>query len=138
MAINVAALNFDRADIPKGAITFFNSTACPAGWSVYSAAIGRYFVSSETSIPTTVGTALSALEDRHVGLHPHAFAAATHTHGMPFGTTELGGGLFDADMSGTLTTQSSSVNTTGVTVNSTGALPGTNGPYIVYLPCKKD
>jgi hypothetical protein len=71
------------SSIPTGAVMFFSLSGCPAGWSPYAAAQGRYVVGGSSSIGSTVGTALSSLENRPVGQHTHTASSSTagsHSH----------------------------------------------------------
>jgi hypothetical protein len=154
--------------VPAGLIGFYASGSCPSGWTRYSAADGRYIVVNTVNIGSTVGTALSSLENRPAGQHDHPSSTltadisdSTHTHtlndpnhshssiiGEPDGSTATGsGGAWDYSYS----TNSA---TTGVTINNadagisasanlsitgvSGGVAGTNAPYIQLTVCKKN
>ena len=69
---------------PSSAIMFFNLSSCPSGWSAVPAAEGRYLVGvpSPGTLGATVGTALSNIENRPVGLHFHQYSDTGHSHGI--------------------------------------------------------
>ena len=72
-AADAARLNGLRANqiaVPAGAVMHFNLPSCPTGWSEFAAAQGRTLVGATSNLGSTVGTALSDLEDR------------THTHNV--------------------------------------------------------
>lgn len=60
------------ADVPSGAVVFFNLGSCPTGWTEHSAARGRAIVGLPPAgtLGGTQGAALSNLEQR---LHTHTF-----------------------------------------------------------------
>src|SRR5690606_2812876 len=63
--------------VPAGTIAFFATAGCPAGWTEYGAANGRYVVVAPSggSVGDTVGTTpMTDLEDR---THTHTIA---HRH----------------------------------------------------------
>ena len=70
--------------IPSGAVIFVTTESCPTGFSEYAAAAGRYLVglAADGESGDTVGTALTAAENRAVGGHNHGFSGATHSHGF--------------------------------------------------------
>jgi hypothetical protein len=93
--------------VPAGVVLYTASTSCPTGWAEYGAS-GEYFVGASTSLESTVGTALSNLENRAAGTHghtvsssistgasahDHSFSDPGHEHGGEddFGTTDLVG-----------------------------------------------
>jgi len=134
--------------------------ACPAGWSEYTAARGRYVVGvpSGGTVEATVGTALSDKENRDVAQHTHSLSynsAHTHTvdlthyHSMyPWSSSSV----LAASGSVTLssfgpTTQYASVETpawslqdAGETIQTqaAGTWTGTNAPYIQLRLCVKN
>ena len=71
---------------PLGAVVFFRTAQCPAGWSEYVPARGRYVLGLPFAgtVEGTYGTPLSDLEDRQ---HSHSFStwesttvAGNHNH----------------------------------------------------------
>ena len=143
--------------IPAGAVMTFNLGACPSGWSDYTAAQGRYIVGWQSggTVGGTVGTALTAGENRAVGLHSHTATVDSHAHaivdpghshtvarGSIAGTTMVSGA------SSSVGTVSSSVGYTGitstelaqpgVTVANAGSVSGTPAPYIQLRMCQKN
>ncbi len=87
--------------VPAGTIAFFATSACPAGWSEYTGANGRYVVgvTGSGTAGGTVGTPLTELEDRthtHTIAHRHAWLRAVdgdktyHSYTSPTpGTAEV-------------------------------------------------
>ncbi len=62
----------DDSALPSGAVAWFESTSCPAGWSPASDYQGRLGVAlAPNAAPATLGTPLAPFEDR---LHSHGFA----------------------------------------------------------------
>lgn len=135
--------------VPSGMIAAFDA-ACPAGWTEYTNARGRYVVGmpSGGTLAGTAGTALTNLENRSVGQHNHTISDPGHQHGPGtfnahgswnvsgggpgFITTVAGSGNADP-ISGI-----SSVAYTGATIANTGTVAGTNAPYIQLVWCKKN
>lgn len=147
--------------VPSGAVMFFNLAACPAGWSSASAAEGRYLVgmTSSGTLAGTVGTALSNEENRPVGQHTHGVTDPGHVHGITDpghnhlqATCGESGGAAPAvtlyancaaegsggDTFGSTTGITVNSATTGITIGNTGAVGGTNAPYVQYLVCQKN
>jgi hypothetical protein len=129
---------------PAGAVGFFNLAACPAGWSEFTQAQGRYVVGTPAGGANagTAGTALSNLEDRPVGQHGHAVTDPGHTHGfdLPMGSTDGGNasGGFDAAAPTSLRLQQTTQRgLTGISINDAGSVSGTNAPYIQLRVCQK-
>ena len=127
------------ASIPSKAVMFFNLASCPSGWTELVAARGRYIVGLPAggTLAGTDGTALTNLEDRPVGRHNHGITDPGHYHeygayGVPWYysqqavPTTAGSGM------------KSTTNTTGITINNTGSVAGTNAPYIQLLTCQKN
>lgn len=135
------------SDVPQSAIAFFATSTCPTGWTELTTARGRYLVGlpSGGTLAGTAGTALSNLENRPVGQHTHTITDPGHYHGTdgvlvgPFpGVTSYafgnGGQHFNpSSLSGTYSDNAY----TGITINATGTVAGTNSPYIQLLTCQK-
>ncbi len=86
--------------VPSGMIAFFAGSACPSGWTEYTAARGRAIVGLVASgtAAGTVGTALTDKQDKthtHTGpSHTHTYSTViAHTHSVdPPSTTSSSGG----------------------------------------------
>lgn len=125
-------------DIPPGAVMSFNLSSCPAGWSEFTSARGRYIVGTPLggNVATTTGTALSNQENRAVGQHTHTINDPGHTH---TGMTEItSSGSYGAGGSTHYYANSGGSNDTGITVNNSGSVAGTNAPYVQLLTCQKN
>jgi hypothetical protein len=128
---------------PAGAVSFFNLSACPSGWTELTAAKGRYLVGlpSGGTLSSAVGTALTNGENRPVGQHNHGVSDPGHSHYfyIPTGLTDsnAGTGYDVAGQVGTDTRQTAHA-TTGVSVQYTGSVSGTNAPYLQLLVCEKN
>jgi hypothetical protein len=141
--------------VPSGAIMFFNG-ACPAGWSEFTSARGRYIVGVPAggSVGSTAGTALTNLEQRNnAGVHTHAATVTDpgHSHvnlespapgygefvwGDPAQRGWRGPLIGDGAWScvGCIDT-----NTTGISVGVNPAgTADTNAPYVQLTPCSKN
>jgi len=77
-----ASVIVQQVENPSGAVMFFDLAECPDGWTELADARGRYLV----GLPDggvrgdTVGTTLSALENRAVGQHDHIVDDPGHGH----------------------------------------------------------
>jgi len=127
--------------VPPGAVWFFNLAVCPAGWSELVGARGRYLVGlpSGGSLAGTAGTALADLENRPVGIHSHSITDPAHAHWNTAsgGTTNLGYKelvVQDQDWN----QAPGNPATTGISINNSGTVAGTNAPYLQLLVCQKD
>ena len=119
---------------------FFNLPSCPNGWSELTAAKGRYVVAlpSGGTLGATAGTPLTNQENRAAGQHNHTITDPGHTHsyvnnaiyqsycGSNYCQTQYGAA------------QTTGASPTGITVDSYGAVAGTNAPYIQLLVCQKN
>lgn len=132
-------------EVPVGTIAAFNET-CPAGWTEFTDAQGRYIVGlpSGGNLGVSVGAALSDQENRSVGQHNHGVTDPGHVHGPGSSNrfaNNLDGGLADASGATNFGTYSVSEttasNTTGVTIDNEGSTAGTNAPYIQLRWCEK-
>ena len=130
---------------PRGAIGYYAASSCPPGYSTYEAARGRYLVGLPAGgqLEAPVGTALSAEENRPVGKHDHGVTDPGHSHKIPTRQPINTGNVASQTAQGNASSvandyPATSTSTTGITVNSAGAVDGTNAPYIELLVCKKD
>ena len=141
----VSALEAAVAGLPPtGTVSYFNAGACPAGWSELSTAQGRYIVGLNPggSLAATQGTALGNLENRAVGRHTHGVTDPGHSHTVALSegdnaTSPVTTHLRPTSDSGGTYSPSTSTDTTGITINPAGSVPGTNAPYIQLLVCQK-
>lgn len=139
------------------------ATACPSGWTEYTAGRGRYIVGTPASgtNAATVGTALTDQENRSVGSHTHTVDPANtsvsisdpgHIHTTVLGLPGSGSSLFLSKGSqdgypgtaanygfiGTSATGiTASVDIASFTSGSSGSVAGTNAPYIQLTYCQK-
>jgi hypothetical protein len=129
---------------PAGAVMYFDLPACPAGWTSFDAAGGRYLVGLPAggTAGAAVGTALSDQENRPTGQHTHGVTDPGHFHAVQYDTEQLantGNTIGGTRMQGG--TNSGSENSdlafTGITIQSAGAVAGTNAPYLQLLVCRK-
>jgi hypothetical protein len=111
------------SSVPRQAVMSFNLTNCPPGWSPLAAAQGRYIVGVQPggTLGGMQGSALSNMEDRPVGSHTH-----TYNTWVSSGQTRGPGGA------------GHTLWPTGSTTGATGAVGGTNAPYIQLMMCQKD
>jgi hypothetical protein len=135
---------------PSGAVMFFDLAACPAGWTAYEPARGRYVVGLNAggAQAATVGTPLGDKEDRPVGMHEHGITDPGHSHEIrgsgaalrvpssviSFAGRGVPGGL--PPSSGPNVTGIVAAST-GVAVNPSGTVSGTAAPYVQLLACRK-
>jgi hypothetical protein len=137
---------------PAGAVMFFDLAACPAGWSAFENARGRYLVGLNAggTAGATVGTALGDQENRTVGQHDHAVSDPGHGHSIRGHAGSLrvpgtsvsfaGRSLVDSTFGPSLAANQTGVAVapSGVTVDPSGSVPGTSAPYVQLLACRKD
>jgi hypothetical protein len=141
--------------VSSGAVEFYALTQCPAGWSTYEPARGRYVVGVNPggNVEGAVGTALDDAENRPVGQHNHGVNDPGHRHRVLQASPILvGGNVVPQRIMGTTSAsqltalpdnpaslqQALSNETTGITLDPAGSVPGTNAPYVQLLACKKD
>jgi hypothetical protein len=139
--------------VPSGAVAYFALPGCPAGWSPYTGGNGRYIVGLNPGGTNEglVGTALGDQENRATGRHNHGVNDPGHRHKILKASPILvGGNVVPSHVMGT--TSSSQLTTlpdtagnealsdelTGITLDPSGDVPGTNAPYVQLLTCKKD
>jgi hypothetical protein len=142
-----------NASVPSGAVNYFALSSCPAGWSPYTAGNGRYVVgvSPGGSLEATAGTALSDQENRATGRHNHGLNDPGHHHQILRASPILvGGNVVPTRVMGTTSSsqlteladtpgnEAISTVTTGITLDPSGEVPGTNAPYVQLLTCRKD
>lgn len=151
--------------VPANAVLAFKLTSCPTGWSLMDGTAatpdmrGRYITGlpSGGTLSSTVGTALTAEENRAVGQHNHSVDPPStsvsvtdpqHRHGVT-----VGGGGASADKldNSTNTTETDNnliaLASTGITASvdissfssdNSGTVAGTNAPYAEFIFCLKD
>jgi prepilin-type N-terminal cleavage/methylation domain-containing protein len=131
-------------DVLAGAVIFVRTASCPAGWSPYQPAEGRYVVGlpSGGTLEGIQGAPLADLEARNlVGQHTHPATANPHTH-----TAQTGGAApswpanprlayGDGNSPGGMVTLDAEI--ASVTVGQVGSTE-TNAPYVQLRACKKD
>jgi hypothetical protein len=127
------------AYLQPGAFAFFDLPQCPAGWSEYTLARGRYIVGkNQSGTPgSLVGTALTDLENRPVGIHNHSIHDPGHSHTC---YNEVGCNAVEVTNPDTYSALNNyiqiSYSATGITVlNNNGSIAGTNAPYAQYILC---
>lgn len=145
-----------------GEVFHTTATSCPTGSAEYTTARGFYIVGlpSGGTSATSVGTALTDLENRAAGQHLHSVdppsTSATVTdpgHAHTFQSQSTGGPSVDyLARNGPNTTQNSPAgvqilsNTTGITASvdiaafnsaNGGSVVGTNAPYIHLRVCRQ-
>jgi hypothetical protein len=143
------------ASLPSGAVSFFNLTSCPGGWSELTVAQGRYIVGlpSGGTLLGTQGTALGNLEIRAVGAHGHPVTDPGHSHspadsplwGFPGTGTILPARRVVTDVVDPIGTAMpiapdplTAPSSTGIAVDDAGTVAGTNAPYVQLLVCQKN
>jgi hypothetical protein len=137
-------ISWATASTPTGAVMYFDLTACPAGWSSFAPAHGRYVVGLRPggTLERAVGTALAEGEDRATGRHTHTITDPGHSHSGPADSSLSGGNVQVQSFQGSADPGTLSLTTnlaaTGITVNAAGEVTGTNAPYVQLLACRKD
>lgn len=135
------AESLDTPPVPTGAVSFFNLTVCPVGWTVVTAAQGRYLVGLPAggTLGGTDGTPLGDKEDRPAGQHSHDITDPGHAHSYFAGNGGQGNmiGFTNQQLGGNSNGTTGSAKT-GITVNNFGNVAGTNAPYLQLLVCQKD
>lgn len=116
--------------IPTGAVMFFNLSVCPPGWSVLPEARGRYLVGVQSggTLAAIVGTPLTNEENR-AGRPTQVNTGATYKIDPP---CSPGRAIRGECPSGGIT------KTPAFTIDNSGAVPGTNAPYLQLLVCRKN
>jgi hypothetical protein len=129
---------------PAGAIVFFDLASCPDGWSAFDAARGRYLVGLNEggTAGATVGTRLLDLEDRPTGRHTHEVIDPGHVHAVGYDTEQLantGNTIGGTRMQGGTNSGSEDSDSafTNISIAPSGAIFGTNAPYLQLLACRK-
>jgi hypothetical protein len=132
--------------VPSGAVMAFNLASCPTGWTEAIAAQGRYVVGkpSSGSLGGIAGTALTNLENRATGVHSHTITDPRHSHTFDAqqftadtDITESSNNL-GPEWAPTRPIRGTSLSATGITINNSVGVSGTNAPYIQYLMCQKN
>lgn len=133
------ALISTSSGIPSGMVAPFAVSSCPTGWAEYTAMRGRYVVGlvSGGALEGTAGTVLTNQENRAVGQHSHTITDPGHTHTQSFfGTGPMS--IYGSGIDFNNATISGGSAVTGISVNNSGSVAGTNAPYIQLLMCKKN
>jgi len=133
------------ASAPAGQVSFFNLGSCPSGWTELTTARGRYLVGRVAggTLGGTVGTALSNLQNRAVGLHTHGVTDPGHFHNSIIDqgatdATDQTGEFQDTAMPTIFSDfDQTTIGFTGLTINNAGSVAGTNAPYLQLLVCQK-
>jgi hypothetical protein len=125
---------------PAGAVMFFDLPSCPAGWSEFTQARGRYVVglTAGGTLRGTSGTPLNDQEARPVGEHSHS-GMFNHVHAINVvvGTgTAVSGVLFGSGANAAFVQTAAPVPDTFFT-NNAGSVAGTNAPYVQLRACRK-
>jgi hypothetical protein len=144
-------VNGTGAEMPAGAVLFFNLAACPNGWSELTAARGRYVVGVPAggTLAATVGTALGNQENRPVGRHDHLAITSPHAHSILV-AEGVGNANPDNSVDRLMLTDSpngqralfsgnwtDSVGVTDQFASGQSMVAGTNAPYIQLRACVK-
>jgi hypothetical protein len=152
-APGTAGASSEGSLVPSGAVGFYALSQCPAGWSTYDPARGRYVVGLDGggALEGPVGTKLDPGENRAIGQHTHPLNDPGHRHQVTRVSPIIrAGNVTPVRIQGTATVsqqqdlpntpgnESIALSTTGVTLDPAGGVPGTNAPYVQLLPCKKD
>ena len=137
--------------IPGGTVVYSTLAVCPAGWSTFTLADGRYMLAIDPSggvksTGTVVGTVLSEAENRPSGNHQHRLAnnGGSASHYTPSGTdrvyTEgaLTPGVGSVTRFSIVQSIASASAINGTDANGSALPAGTNAPYIQLLACRKD
>ncbi len=127
--------NCPPGGVPAGFVGYFNLSSCPSGWSALTAAQGRYLVGGGT-VGATVGTALSDQENRAVGQHNHTVNDPGHSH-PSLSVVNPSGNLTGWYRQDGLSWSPPNNANTGISINTTGSVAGTNAPYLQLLVCQK-
>ncbi len=127
--------------LPKGTIAFFNLSSCPSGWAEKTELKGRYPVGLPTAgtLGQSVGTALTNGENRAVGQHSHGVTDPGHSHNLMGQDGTFGPGTYGHFIwnNGPWSSGRISTSTTGISIQNSGSVAGTNAPYLQLLACEK-
>jgi hypothetical protein len=140
----VAGVNGVDAVAPAGAVMYFDLASCPAGWTSFDVARGRYLVGLPAGgvAGATVGTALLNQENRPTGQHTHAVIDPGHVHVVDYDTEQLantGNTIGGTKIFGTNDGHANSqLAFTGISIANAGGTPGTNAPYLQLQVCRKN
>jgi hypothetical protein len=122
-----------------GAVTFFDLPDCPAGWTEFTDARGRYVVGLPEggNLRGTSGTALTNEESRPVGQHNHS-GEYNHTHPITVITTATGTTFgVQWTFGGSAFVQSGGTSGGVLQIANAGSVAGTNAPYVQLRACRK-
>jgi hypothetical protein len=144
--LSVNATPARAAEIPAGAVMFFNLESCPAGWGVLAGAQGRYLVglTHGGNLGAQVGSALRNREERDVARHTHAVTDPGHSHTIYSVVDKDTGGqsggsqpYFRRMQTANDAPSITKTGTTGITLKPAGETSGTTAPYLQLLVCQK-
>jgi hypothetical protein len=144
---------FADQGVPAGSVMFFNLPTCPSGWTELTAAQGRYLVGlpSGGTLAGTQGTALANLENRATGQHTHNVVDPGHSHNVltddpgiifcifpncPNPSSKIPAAVSNINPTFSLPNAAAS-RVTGITIQGSGTVIGTNAPYLQLLVCQK-
>lgn len=127
--------------VPQNAVLFFEA-ACPTGYTDQSATYGGrtvVIVPAGGTLSATVGTALTNGENRPTGVHNHGVTDPGHIHGLRNQQTLAGGGLgLEVTMNIAGFAYQSESAVTGISIQNSAGVAGTNAPYVQLRACKKN
>ena len=134
---------------PQGAIVYFDLPTCPPGWSEATEVKGKSLVGfspgGTLGLSSSVGQALSNMENRATGQHNHSSSQDPHQHSSYYEYMRIQTGNWVENArcccswfgwTGSWTDTDS--RQPAVNVDNAGSVPGTNAPYIQFLACKKN
>lgn len=74
--------NSSNAGIPAGAVMAFNLSTCPAGWTRFSGADGRFIMGSQSEIGSRGGTGSIMMKANQLAPHSHWFVDTIFTENV--------------------------------------------------------
>lgn len=163
--LSIAGIIGFGSGVPASTVAAFKLSSCPTGWKIMDGTAatpdmrGRYIVGlpSGGTLSSTVGTALTAEENRAVGQHLHSIdppstSASITDPGHNHAPRINAGGASPSRVNTTADWNDAygsdtSTNTTGITASvdiaafnsaNSGSVAGTNAPYGEFIMCLKD
>lgn len=134
-----------QPSIAPNLVMYSSAGSCPIGWGEYTAARGLYVVglqSGGTNV-ATVGTALTNTENRATGVHSHGVTDPGHRHNFHAISVPAAGHTAPSATTGANAddtnggTDAVTLATTGLTINNSAGVAGTNAPFIQMIACQK-